>query len=91
MDVGGGSSGGRGVAAALALLSLHRGQAANVLACAARLRPRAAGRGQRRSLRLACVGVGPLTRWLTLHTRGPGKKWGKVRGTRGRIHGRLQR
>jgi hypothetical protein len=48
MDVGGGSgggSGGRGGAAALALLSLHQGWAADASACAACLRPRAAGGG----------------------------------------------
>ncbi len=66
MVVGGGSSvgGGRGVAAALALLGLHQGRAADALARAARSRPRAAGGGQWRLLGLACIRIGLLTWWL---------------------------
>ncbi len=65
MDVGG-SGGGRGGAAALALLGLRRGQAADALARAARSWPRAAGGRQQRLLHLACIGVGLLTWWLTV-------------------------
>jgi hypothetical protein len=49
MDIGGGdgggNGGGRGGAVALALLGLHRGQAADALAHAACLQPRVAGGG----------------------------------------------
>ncbi len=66
MDVGGGGGGGggRGGAAALALLGSCQGRAADASACAVHLQPRVAGGGQQRSLCLACVGVGLLTRWL---------------------------
>ncbi len=36
----------------------------------------AAGGGQRRLLRSACIGVGPLMRWLALRAHGPGWQGG---------------
>jgi hypothetical protein len=50
-----------------------------------------AGGGEQRSLCLARVGVGPLTRWLALHACSPGQRWGRVSGARGRIRGCLRR
>ncbi len=96
MDVGGGSGSGggggsRGGGVALALLGSRWGWAADASACAARLRPRAAGGGQRRLLRLAHVGAGPLTWWLALHAYSTGQRWGRVSGARGRIRGHLRR
>ena len=73
---GGGGGGGRGGAVALALLGLRWGQAADALACAVHSRPRVAGGGQRRLLRLACVRVRPLMRWLALRARDPGQGGG---------------
>ncbi len=65
MDVSGGGGGGdRGGAVALALLGSRRGWAADASACAARLWPRAAWGRQQHLLCLACLWVGPLTRWL---------------------------
>ncbi len=74
MDVGGsGGGGGRGGAAALALLGSHQGRAADGLARAARLQPRAAGGGQRHLLCLDRVGVGLLTWWLAGDGAGRGR------------------
>ncbi len=68
MDVdsgGGGCNNGRG-AAALALLSLRQGWAADALACAARLQPRAAGGGS-----------GSCFAWLWQHEAAElfGRRW----------------
>ncbi len=58
------SEGGRGGAAALALLGLHQGQATVASACAADMRPRAKlGEGQRCSRCLAHFAGGPGQGW----------------------------
>ena len=78
-----------GGAAALALLGLRQGRAADALARAARSRPRAgvrggqqrlpvavAGEGHWRSLCLVHIGVELLTRQLALRAHGPEQRWG---------------
>jgi hypothetical protein len=81
----------QGGGTALALLGSHWGHATEALACAVCLQPRAAGGGQQHLLCLACVGVGPLVRWLALRARGPGRRWGGGSGIRGRIRRHLRR
>ncbi len=56
VDVCGSDGAGRGGGAALALLCLHQGRAANASACPARLWPRAEVRGGQRLLPAAVLG-----------------------------------
>ena len=57
VDVCGGDGAGRGGGAALALLCLRQGRAANASACPARLRPRAEVRGGQRLLPAAVLAL----------------------------------